>query len=193
MKTIVGLLLAASCLCPARAAEDWAQAVEGSRVSLQVEKALFELKGNPNFFIHVRLVNHGKLTMGIDLRNKGLVACPYRWSASDVDHRAETDKFTMGRKLFDKATIIGLKGAYWNKELTLVPPKKSTDYYADFNAGGRKEIDAMKADFILVSIKGQMQMTDGQTISSVDANYELALNTPVRWETVPRGATVILH
>jgi hypothetical protein len=81
--------------------------------------------------------------------------------------------------------------AYRSKKLRFVPSGKAVDYYVNFNASGPNDINAAKGRFILISIKGQMFVSDGVEVWDENADCDLALQMPVRWKRIPASALVV--
>ncbi len=188
--------LVASCFLPlcclaqfAGAASDWVDVID--KVAVRIETVLYEKKDHPNFFIHVEVRNRGPYEIGIDLSDKWMVLYPNQWGGSDLDYRTVVNERAMPPKKLDIQLRARLIEAFKLKRLTVLPPGKSIDYYSNFNASGRKDIQATKGKFILISIKGQLVFTDGSDVWDVQPSRDLAIKNPVTWKTVPENTIVI--
>jgi hypothetical protein len=182
----------ASAGAPARQAAlagDWVDVID--KVAVRIETILYERKGHPNFFIHVALRNQTPYDLGVDLSDSSMVLYPNQWGGSELDHRMVVDEEFLPPKELDPPLRARLVEAFRSKRLTLLAPGKSVDYYTNFNASGRKDVQAAKGKFILISIQGQLVFTDGADVWDVRPSRDLAIRTPVAWKLVPMNARVI--
>ncbi len=120
-----------------------------------------------------------------------MVLYPNQWGGSDLDYRTVINERAMVPKKLDTQLRARLIEAFKSKRLTVLLPGKSIDYYSNFNASGRKDIQATKNQFILISIKGQLVFTDGNDVWDVQPSRDLAIKQPVIWKTVPEKAIVV--
>ena len=120
-----------------------------------------------------------------------MVLYPNQWGGSDLDYRTVINEKAMVPKKLDTQLRARLIEAFKSKRLTVLLPGKSIDYYSNFNASGRKDIQATKDQFILISIKGQLVFTDGNDVWDVQPSRDLAIEQPVIWKTVPEKAIVV--
>ena len=189
MKAITIALLTLGCSHVACAESNWVDVID--KVAVRIETVLYEKKGHPNFFIHVELRNQTPYEIGVDLNDKWMVLYPNQWGGSDLDYRTVINERAMVPKELDRQLRARLIEAFKSTRLTVLPPGKSFDYYTNFNASGRKDIQAAKGKFILISIKGQMCFTDGSEVWDKQPARDLAIEKLVTWKTVPENATVI--
>jgi len=185
----VTIALALGCSHVACAESSWVDVTD--KVVVQIETVLYEKKDHPNFFIHVRLRNQTPYEIGVDVNDKWMVFYPNQWGSSDLDYRTVIDEGVMEPKELDTQLRARLIEAFKSKQLLVLPPGKNIDYYTNFNASGRKEIEASKGKFILISIKGQLCFTDGREVWDEKPIRDLAVGKPVTWKTVPENTMVI--
>lgn len=183
------ILLALSFDQVACAESNWINVID--KVTVRIESTLYEKKGHPNFFIHVELRNQTPYEIGVDLSDKWIVLYPNQWGGSDLDYRTVINERFMVPKELNAQFQARLIQAFKSKELTLLPAGKSLDYYTNFNASGRSEVQAAKGKFILISIKGQLCFTDGSEVWDKQPSRDLAIKKPVTWKTIPENAIVI--
>lgn len=169
--------------------EAWVDMID--RVAVRIETVLYEANGHPNFFVHVALQNQTPYAIGVDLSDKWMVLYPNQWGGSDLDYRTVIDEGALPPKELDTQLRARLTGAFKSKRLTMIPPHKSVDYYTNFNASGRKDIQATKAKFILISVKGQLCFTDGSDVWDVRPCRDLAIKQPVTWKQIPEDGLII--
>ena len=74
-----------------------------------------------------------------------------------------------------------------------IPAGKDSDYYVNFNASGRKDVDKAQGKYILISIKGQMFFSDGSQVWDENSGYDLAILKPIEWKMIPKDAMIITH
>jgi len=173
----------------AGAESNWVDVID--KVAVRIETVLYEKKDHPNFFIHVEVWNQTPYEIGIDLSDKWMVLYPNQWGGSDLDYRTVINEKAMVPKRLDTQLRARLIEAFKSKQLTVLPPGKRIDYYSNFNASGRKALQAAKGKFILISIKGQLVFTDGRDVWDVQPSRDLAIMKPVTWKTIPENAIVI--
>jgi hypothetical protein len=189
MKAMAVAFIALGCSQIDCARREWVDITE--KVAIRIETVLYEKKDHPNFFIHVELQNQTPYDIGVDLSDKWMVLYPNQWGGSDLNYRTVINERSLVPKESDAQLRARLIEAFTSKRLTVIPPGKSVDYYTNFNAGGRKDIQASEGKFILISIKGQLWFTDGSEVWDERPNLDLAIEKPATWGTVPQNAFVI--
>ena len=156
-----------------------------------VEKVLYEKQGHPSFFVHIELRNQTPYEIGVDLSDKWLVLYPNQWGASDLDHRTVIDEEALVPKELNTELRGRLIEAFKANGLTVLSPGKRVDYYTNFNASGRREVDVAQGKFLLISIKGQLCFTNGTEVWDVRPISDLVIPEPVAWKKLPADAIVI--
>lgn len=89
-------------------------------------------------------------------------------------------------------------------QVTRIEPGQSVDYYREFNASSRKEVEEQARReagmYLVVSLDGQMPVTDGQRVETLSCVWEsgrgsagtdLAIPLPLKWKQLPDGARVV--
>ena len=193
MKRIIFLTIFGLILSSAYADEHWLEAIKSDRVSVSVENALYEQEGHPNFFIHVKLTNRANRILGVDFQDQWKVVYPNQWGGSDLDHRTVINEREMIPKKLDSTLRKELLEAYSFKKMKSIPAGNDSDYYVNFNASGRKDVDKAQGKYILISIKGQMFFSDGSQVWDENSGYDLAILKPIEWKTIPKDAMTITH
>ena len=184
---------------PVRTPDGWVSVARGSLVEVAVERALYEEAGHPHFFVHVRVQNLGGAPIGVDLRKYHGVFFPNQWGASSAPHRGAVDERRfLPEGPLDAAGQAEIVAAHRAGLLTNVSAHGFIEYYEEFNASGRSDVDAQSAGakYVLVVIDGHMRATDGRVAERLDAPLEdapreIAVSAPVRWARIPPGALVI--
>jgi len=182
---------------PARpAAPTWYTVAEDDLAAVRIERRLYEQAGNPHFLIRVEVVNRGHHPLGVDLRDYWVVAYPNQWGPLPEDHRSVVDEMRANPEVLDAARRDDLRRAFAAGDLTVVPPEGAVEYYREFNASGRADVDKQAVDrFLFVSIAGQILVSDGTRAADLVAgspgSSDLVIATPVPWGKVPAGALVI--
>lgn len=175
---------------------NWVTLGGSTTVVVEVERALYERPGTPHFFVHVRVINKGATPLGIDLRSRFGVFYPNQWGASAQLHRAAIDETRAVFAPLNAAAEASIAAAYRAGLLTSVPAGSSVDYYEDFNASERRDVDAQARGFryVLVVMDGQLSATDGtrtERLAPQEDAREVAIDAPVVWRRVPTGAIVL--
>ncbi len=189
MKILAMILLALSCNQVVCAEGDWINVID--KVTVHIESTLYEKKGDPHFFIHVKLRNQTHYEIGVDLSDEWNVLYPNQWGGSDLEYRFVINERVMAPKELNAEFKARLIQAFKSKELVLLQAGKSFDYYTNFNASGRSKVQAAKGKFILISIKGQLCFTDGSKVWDKQPSRDLVIKKPVTWKTIPKNAIVI--
>ena len=178
------------------AAPTWYTVAEDGLAAVRVERQLYERAGDPHFLIRVQVVNRGHQPLGVDLRDYWVVASPNQWGPLPHDHREVVDETRAIPEVLDAARRDDLRRAFAAGALTIVPPEGAAEYYREFNASGRADVDKQAVDpFLFVSIAGQIMVSDGTRAADLEpgspGSSDLVLAAPVPWGQVPAVAVVI--
>ena len=170
----------------------WATIGKGEGFEVLVERALYEKPGVPHFFVRVRVVNGGESALGVDLRSYWTVVSPNQWCASDQPERSVIDERSIMPPAFDAAARGKVLEDFRAGRFTSVAAHGSLDYFRDFNNSARADVDGQSRGqrFVLISMKGWLDVTDGARADRFVSDADVALDAPVSWATVPAGATV---
>jgi len=170
----------------------WVEFAASDRAVVQIERRLYEQAGNPHFLIRVRVTNRGKRALGIDLRDAWRVFYPNQWGGLEGPERGHIDEEIVEPQALTPALKKRLKADYASKALDAIPAGGSIEYYREFNASGRADIDGTDSPYLFISIKGQLLLTNGTRVENLlPAADSLYLRLPVAWGTVPGGARVV--
>ncbi len=180
----------------AAAADDWYTVGENQQLAVRVERRLYQQAGNPHFLVRVRVDNHSAHRLGVDLRDYWAVVYPNQWGPLREDHRSVIDEMRARPKLLDAARCADLRQAFGSGDLAAVPAAGSIEYYREFNASGKADVNAQATDrYLFVSLAGQALYTDGTRCSQLAAGdpggSDLVMTTPVPWGQVPASALVV--
>jgi hypothetical protein len=171
----------------------WVTIARSPAVTAEVERALYESPGSPHFFVHVRVTNTAGRPLGMDLRKWAQVLYPNQWGASKVDHREVIDERRVILGPFDAApTIADFRAG----ALAKAAIGASLDYYAEFNASGRPDVDSQATErWVVVVMDGQLRWSDGDIAERLvpdESSREIAISAPVGWKPIPAGARAIV-
>jgi hypothetical protein len=189
---------------PTDAIEGPAIVLQGELATVQVERRLYERPGEEHFLIHVRVENPTGKPVGVDLRDYWAVIYPNQWGALPEPARMEINEGRMPARVLDESGCSALKRAFEGGELPVAAPGGTVEYYREFNASGRADVEAQATlPYLYVSLAGQTLLTDGEqcenvtldwgtgTTDSTTGHSDLILTAPVAWGTVPEGAIVV--
>jgi hypothetical protein len=85
----------------------------------------------------------------------------------------------------------------------MIPPHASLDYFREFNAGGKRNIEKWETDpnincnYLFAGIWGELIVTDGREVEEITcrdlgpAERDVVMRAPVEWRTIPENATVV--
>jgi hypothetical protein len=199
----------------------WALVARGRLADALVERVLYERHGATHFFVHVRIVNKTASELGAALGVPLVTAAsdagpasrttnathnvyfgvlyPNQWGASDTPHRMVVDEARLSPHPLDAATRAAFVGASVRGVTPHVPASGWLDYYRDFNASARSDVDAQSRGhrYVLIVMDGHFDVTDGLEVERVappendDAAREVAIDMPVAWKMVPADSFVL--
>jgi hypothetical protein len=171
----------------------WTDTITSEKIAVRVEKVLYEFPGHATFFIHVRLANLTHDDIGVDLGDKWYAPHPNQWGGSDLDHRTVIDERTLIPRELSSELQEQLRSDFKAGSLTTVSPGRDVDYYINFNASGRNDVQTAAGRYLLISIKGQLLCTDGRNVWDEKPNRDIALERPLTWSFVPEHARLIVR
>lgn len=159
-------------------------------------RVLYELGGQPHFYVRFRVSNRGDRPLGVDLRSYHEVLYPNQWGWSHTPRRDVIDET---RAVFAPPTAqrsAELRAAFQAGALTLVPAHGELEFYRDFNASGRADVERDPAAYLLIALDGQLLGTDGARVLELrigddEATRVLALPAPLEWRRVPASALTL--
>jgi len=184
---------------PAGAAQ-WHRVGKGDLAAVDVERALYEKTGERHFLVRFRVTNLADRPIAADLREYSKVIYPNQWGKSDSDHRLAIDERRMVYQELPEADRTRLLADFGARRLTNIPAGKSIDYYREFNASARADVDRSQGKYLIVSLDGELRLTDGAKVEqfSCDWNHgrtveqtDLVIPMPVPWKTVPADGYIV--
>jgi hypothetical protein len=177
----------------------WTRVAAGSTADAWVEQVLYERAGSAHFFVHVALRNHTARNLGVVLAP---FACfyPNQWGPSDTPHRQDINERRLTPKPLDDAARAKLVSAFRAGAASRVPAEGALDYFSEFNASTRADVEAQErgARYVIVVMDGRADATDGTTVERVaadkddDSTREVTIDAPVPWGTVPASALAVI-
>ncbi len=185
------------CAFDVAADENWQMLASNAWATVSVERTLYEKAGHQNFFVHVIVANQTKRKVGVDLSSYWKVIRPNQWGMNEQNHRGVINEKRLSRAKLDDITRERLKTAYDAGTLKLVDPQAKVDYYVNFNASGRKDIEKLQGRYCLVIMDGEIFFTDGRDVEVLslweqEQAREVAISTPIIWKSLPKDATLVL-
>lgn len=159
-------------------------------------RVLYEVDGQPHFYLRFRVSNRGDRPLGVDLRSYHEVLYPNQWGWSHEPQRSVIDET---RAVFPPPTAQRadeLRAAFKAGALILVPAHGQLEFYRDFNASGRADVERDPAEYLLIALDGQLLASDGAAVLQLrigddEAARVLALPAPLEWRRVPPAAITL--
>ena len=181
---------------PAPDRADWFTLAPGRLVTAAAERALYEAPGQPHFYLRFRVANRTARPIGIDLRKYFDVLYPNQWGWSPEPTRGVIDERRANPKALTPAEIAALKVDFAAGQLTAIPPGGQVDFYRDFNASGRADVDKAPGKFLLIPLDGQVIASDGDSVEQLrvpddEAGRLLVIAAPLTWRSIPPGAVTL--
>lgn len=176
----------------------WRSHAQGALLGVSLEASLYERAGSPHFFVRVRLENRTAAPLGVDLSERWHALYPNQWGRGDERQRTVINERIAVATPLDAAAQARLREAFRRSALALLGPSGSLEYFAEFNASGRAEVERQAGRFVLVSMRGELRATDGARVEQLafDDRHglrtsDLVVEAPLRWGLVPPGARVL--
>jgi hypothetical protein len=180
-----------------RAAE-WVTIARGRHADVLVERVVYDAPGAAHFSVHYRVTNKTSSVIGVDLRHYFGIFYPNQWGPSRTPRREVIDERRMPPLRLDDITHAKFLFAFRADLLTRIPAHSAVEYYREFNASSRADVDAQARGFpyVIVTMDGWLDVTDDAEVERVlpptdDSAREVVLEVPVRWAQVPAGAIIV--
>ncbi len=167
---------------------------KGEFVNIYVEKAIFHSPKNNNFLMKFEIKNISNKTIGLDLTDYWKIIYPNQWGIYRKPYREVIDEERMlTDTVIDKADLIN---KYNNKTLTFIKPNETVAYYRDWNGSGEKVELTDKKSFLIITVDGQLLLTNGKTVEQIiigdnEKDRAIVFNYPIVNETIPVNALII--
>jgi hypothetical protein len=182
---------------------EWHHVVAGKLIGVSVEPVLYERKDDPHFYMRIRLTNRTKKDVFVDLTGYDRVFHPNQWRFHASDERMIINERRIQPGVLTPAQKQDLTDRARNEQLTRIAPGQSVDYFREFNASGRKDVEAQQKNwkYLIVSIDGQLHATDGSACENVNVewhnesanelNSDVAIAAPVAFKSMPVDSRVV--
>ena len=195
MKTIVFLIFAFLFISATNGQTTSKQLIcKGKFVNIYVEKAIFHSPKNNNFLIKFEIKNISNKIIGVDLTDYWKIIYPNQWGIYNKPYREIIDERMMiPDSVIDKTDLIN---KYNNQTLTFIKPNETIAYYRDWNGSGEKVKLLGKNTFLIITVDGQLLLTDGKateqiTIGDNEKDRAVVFNYPLVNKTIPVNALII--
>jgi hypothetical protein len=158
-----------------------------------MDETLYETPSTGNFLMHFSIVNETDGTIYVDLRDYWQTIRPIQYAGGEMPEMTVIDITSQIPPELTDSLREELTSAADNGSLLTVGSYGQLDYYVDFNAAGRAEIDALGVPWLMVAAGGWLNVTDGDTVEQLGPEQGfvyLALPQPVSWLDVPTGSII---
>lgn len=165
-------------------------------ISVTAEKALFETAKSKHFFIHYRIKNLSENNIGVYTDAYFGLFYPNQWGIETKAERGIVDERRIIPMALNDSIINFIETKYKNGQLTLIQPDSTYDYYRDFNASKKKDVQLKSGEFMFVSMDGQLLITNGSRIEHAhfdDRFFQTSsifLPYPLIWKTIPTNSII---
>lgn len=163
---------------------------QGEFVSIHLEKVLYETDNPDYFYIRVEIKNTSDRIIGLDLNDHWKILYPNQWGIHDTTYRMFIDEMMIIPDELDNKKKKDLISSFKNDQLKKLAPDESFVYFTEFNANGRSKIDQEEGGYFILTIDGQLFLTDGNECERIACNRdnkaqrELILKMPLKWERI---------
>ena len=177
-------------------AAGWFVVGSGELARIEVEQVLYERRGDPLFYVRLRIENLSDREVGADLRDADLVPYPNQWGGLAQPQRIIIDERRLNldarRSAIATEAVEGLRAA----ALVQIPDDQWLEFYRPFNAGGVAEVktlDPAETPYMFVSFDGLVPIAVSTVAELVATDASLILPVPVVWAQVPEDGWIIPH
>jgi hypothetical protein len=165
----------------------------GEYVTVRVESILYEADVSDNFFVQFHIVSTADRDIYVDFRDYWSLIRPVQYVSSAEEELLVIDICTPVAPELTGEFSAEVLGALDRGELTLVPAGESLEFYVDFNAGGREDIDSLTERYLFVGYGGWLTFTDGSVVEVIapDGDFiHIRTDLPAMWDKVPHGSII---
>ncbi|MFH2144213.1 MAG: hypothetical protein ABIJ97_17430 [Bacteroidota bacterium] len=165
-------------------------------IDISVEKVIYQSPASQNFILKFIIKNNHDKTIGIDLSDYWKVIYPNQWGIYNKPRREVIDE---ERIIPD--TVINkelLLKRFKSNSLSFIKPGETLEYYRDWNGSGEKIVLDNKDEYLIISVDGQMFLTDGSDCDHIafspninEAYSDVVFSYPLTFRTVPKNALII--
>lgn len=169
----------------------------GKFIEVYVEKAIYHHAENKNFLMKFSLKNISNKVVGIDLTNFWKVIYPNQWGIYRKPYREVINE----EQIIPDASIdkkLMLK-KFKNNTLTQIKPFETIEYFRDWNGSGEKVNLKNKDEYFIITVDGQLFITNGTDFEQVKFNNTnenkrvVVLRYPLIEKNVPSKSLIILE
>ncbi|UII77832.1 hypothetical protein LV716_08685 [Flagellimonas sp. HMM57] len=141
-----------------------------------------------------KLMNTSDRTVGVDLSNYWKVIYPNQWGIYQKPYREIIDE----RRIIPDTVIneADLIDKYNNQTLTFIKPKETIEYYRNWNGSGERVKLTDENSFLIITVDGQLLLTDGATVEQVKIGDEedrraIVFKYPITDSYLPKEAFIV--
>lgn len=162
---------------------------KGRLVEVYAEKAIFHSPKFSNFLMKFTVKNISNKTVGLDITNYWKVIYPNQWGFYKKPYREVVDEMQIiPDKTIDTSEILR---KFKDNTLTMIKPNETLEYYRDWNGSGEKIELKNKDEYLIISVDGQLLLTDGEQLEHLTLNDAdetkrvIVLSYPINYKIVP--------
>ncbi|MBN1534786.1 MAG: hypothetical protein JXA20_19095 [Spirochaetes bacterium] len=160
-----------------------------------VEKTIYHSPKTMNFLLKFIIRNTADRTIGVDLQSFWRVFYPNQWGLNRKPYREVIDERRITPDtVVDNAPLLfryaGRRG------LQFIARGKTLAYYREWNGSGEKIHFTNPREYLIISIDGQLLITDGTDVENLSLRYipEVAFSHPLSHKTIDTaGAMIIMN
>jgi hypothetical protein len=117
----------------------------------------------------------------VDLRDYWNVIYPNQWGPVNTDHRQVIDEGRVDYPPLKESAEEKLLADFRAGTLTTIPAGTAVDYYREFNASGRADVEKQLKGFkyLIISLNGKQLLTEGRSNRSPATGSKSRHHTPI--------------
>ncbi|MBN1433903.1 hypothetical protein JW921_04030 [Candidatus Fermentibacterales bacterium] len=172
----------------------WLPVVEGEMASVLMEPVLYEAPSASGcFFVRIAVLNRTEGFLGVDLRDYWQLLRPVQYVGSDEAELTVIDICAPVPPELTPELEASILEDYSFNQLRGIAAGASREYYVDFNAAGRVDIEALPNEWLFLGMSGWLWLTDGIRVEQLHPDegfVHVRLELPAAWRSVPPGSVV---
>ena len=173
---------------------EWRVLAAGRLGRLQAQAVLYRTADRSQCLVRVRITNVSPVPVAAAVDSDPLFVFLNQWSTSSEPRRLVIDEMELSAQGITKVEQDQLLELHRTGRLAAIPFNTSVDYWRRFSGQCPSDNRVPPRHYLILSFSGRVRLTDGTTVEELTLlggrpeTRDVAVRTPLRWATLPRGA-----